>query len=325
MSYDNMSYRKSEARMPSYLTTSDVATRLDVSLDTVRRWLRSGELKGTPFGRAGYRIEEVDFQAFLKRRRELSGSSLGPTPEQRPLLNATLEDIMNVVGQELHTPLTTMRGILQQVNRLLQRALESPSPANAADLLTRLQELLRLVERQLNAEMRLVGNLQDVSRIETNTFELALVWCNLVDIVRETVINQQELAPHRVFEQELSVDDLVAVIADAERIEQAITNFLSNAHKFSPAEQPIKITLKVRDAQAWVFIKDKGAGIPASEQSRMWEHFQGQRRPGGSGGGLGLGLYITRAIIVQHGGQVGVESYPGEGSTFWLALPLARE
>ena len=71
--------------MPSYLTTSDVATRLGVSLDTVRRWLRSGELKGTPFGRAGYRIDDADFQAFLHQRRrqpqELSTSS----PEQYSL------------------------------------------------------------------------------------------------------------------------------------------------------------------------------------------------------------------------------------------------
>ena len=58
--------------MPSYLTTSDVATRLGVSLDTVRRWLRSGELKGTPFGRAGYRIDDADFQAFLALRRRQS-------------------------------------------------------------------------------------------------------------------------------------------------------------------------------------------------------------------------------------------------------------
>ena len=58
--------------MPSYLTTSDVATRLGVSLDTVRRWLRSGELNGTPFGRAGYRIDDADFQAFLALRRRQS-------------------------------------------------------------------------------------------------------------------------------------------------------------------------------------------------------------------------------------------------------------
>ena len=66
--------------MPSYLTTLDVATQLGVSLDTVRRWLRSGELKGTPFGRAGYRIEDTDFQAFLNQRRR---QSLGIAVEGR--------------------------------------------------------------------------------------------------------------------------------------------------------------------------------------------------------------------------------------------------
>ncbi len=134
--------------MPSYLTTSDVATRLGVSLDTVRRWLRSGELKGAPFGRAGYRIDDADFQTFLHQRRrqpqELSPSS----PERYSLSNAALEDLMNVVGQELRMPLTTTRGALQQARRLLQRVLESPVSDNARDPLTKLQGLLARAERQ---------------------------------------------------------------------------------------------------------------------------------------------------------------------------------
>src|SRR2546429_3525356 len=141
--------------MPSYLTTSDVATRLGVSLDTVRRWLRSGELKGTPFGRAGYRIEDADFQAFLALRRRQSHEPSSPSfPEQSSLSNAALGDLMNAVGQELRTPLTTTRGALQQARRLLQRALESPLPDNTIELLTKLQDLLALAERQISAEMR---------------------------------------------------------------------------------------------------------------------------------------------------------------------------
>lgn len=84
--------------MRSYLTTADVATRLGVSLDTVRRWLRSGELKGTPFGRAGYRIEDADFQAFLLQRQrhhqQLTNSSL----QRYSLPQVTLEEFMSVVG-----------------------------------------------------------------------------------------------------------------------------------------------------------------------------------------------------------------------------------
>src|SRR5947209_5481249 len=137
--------------MPSYLTTSDVATRLGVSLDTVRRWLRSGELKGTPFGRAGYRIEDADFQAFLHQRRrqhqELSASS----PEQYTLSSPTLEEFMNAVGRELRTPLTTTRGALQQARRLLQRTLDTSLSDDAIDLLTKLQDLLARAERQISA------------------------------------------------------------------------------------------------------------------------------------------------------------------------------
>ena len=175
--------------MPSYLTTSDVATRLGVSLDTVRRWLRSGELKGTPFGRAGYRIEDADFQAFLQQRRRQPRKISISSPEQYSLSNAALEELINAVGQELRTPLTTTRGALQQARRLLQSALESPMSDNAIDLLTKLQGLLARAERQISAEMRLVGNLLDASRIEANKFELSALWCNLVEIVQETVAN----------------------------------------------------------------------------------------------------------------------------------------
>jgi excisionase family DNA binding protein len=308
--------------MPSYLTTTDVARRLNVSLDTVRRWLRSGELKGTPFGRAGYRIEDADFQAFLHRRQRQPQAFSSSSPEQEVLSNAVLEEFMHAVGQELRAPLTTTRGALQQARRLLQHTLDSPLPAKAIDQLTKLQDVLMRAEQQMSAEMRLVGNLLDASRIEAKQFELSPVWCNLVEIVQEIVASQQELAPQRVFEQELPGDDLIAVIADLDRIRQSLTNYLANALKFSPADQPIKISLAVRDAQARVSVQDRGPGIPASEQTRIWERFQqGQRQPGG----LRLGLYITRAIIQQHGGQVGVESHSGAGSIFWFTLPLAEE
>jgi excisionase family DNA binding protein len=306
--------------MPSYLTTADVATRLGVSLDTVRRWLRSGELKGTPFGRAGYRIEDADLQAFLDQRRQ----HVQEVPDEPPLSNAVLEELINLMGQELRTPLITTRGTLHQARRLLQRALESLSSDDAIDLFMKLQALLIQAERQISAEMRLVENLLDASRLEANMFELSLVWYNLVDIVQETVASQQELAEQRQFELELPEDGLVAVIVDADHIRHALVNYLTNARKFSPANQPIKVSLRVVDDLAYVAVQDKGPGIPDAERSRIWERFQqGQRQPGQAGGGLGLGLYITKAIIQQHRGQVGVESRVGEGATFWFTLPLA--
>jgi excisionase family DNA binding protein len=313
--------------MPSYLTTADVAARLGVSLDTVRRWLRSGELKGTPFGRAGYRIEDADFQAFLDQRRQHIQESSASSPEHALPPNIALEELMNTMGQELRTPLITTHGTLQQARRLLQRLFAFSLPDNAIDLATKLHVLLIQAERQVSAEMRLVGNVLDASRIETNTFELSPIWYNLVDIVREAVTDQQELADQkRQFELELPADDLVAVVVDADRIKQALTNYLANARKFSQVDQPIKISLQVKDRQACVSVHDNGPGIPASEQEKIWERFQqGQRQPEDTGRGMGLGLYVTKAIIQQHRGQVGVESHLGEGATFWFTLPLAVE
>jgi signal transduction histidine kinase len=242
------------------------------------------------------------------------------------LPEATVEEVMNAIGQELRVPLTTTQGALQQARYLLQRALASPLPAQTGELLTKLQDVLLGIELQMSAEMRLVSNLLDASLIEANTFELAPLWCNLVEIVRETVTRQQGFTAQRFFELELPADDLVAVLADEKRIRQALTNYLINAHKYSPPDQPIKIFLEVREALARVAVKDQGPGIPDAEQSRIWERFQQRQKPSTrAGGGLGLGLYITRAIIQQHRGSVGVESRAGEGSTFWFALPLADE
>ena len=437
--------------MPSYLTTSDVAVRLGVSLDTVRRWLRSGELKGTPFGRAGYRIEDRDFQDFLdQRRRKAQSSPFTNNSDHHPLLNLPLSTILDqvthvyvaldlawryiylnpaaeallgytpeeclgknlhelvhyqrpdgstfpieecpfcrdmihdspihlmeivfwhkdgsalpalcscsplydqgkiagyivfmlekeregqesndierrmgefisVVSQELQTPLSTLKGTLQLANRLIQRV--EPEASSMTDLLMKLQDLLSRAERQVGVETRLVGDLLDALRIETNTFALAPTWGNLVEIVRETTLRHVELAPQRRIELQLPGDELVPVIADAARISQVLTNYLTNALKFSPPDRPIIVRLEVLNSEARVAVQDQGRGLAPYEQQRAWESFyQGQRS--GPGGGLGLGLYIAQAIIQQHHGKVGLESSLGEYTTFWFTLPIAEE
>ena len=317
--------------MSSYLTTSDVANRLNVSLDTVRRWLRSGELKGSPFGRAGYRIEVADFQEFFNRRRRQARdqeSAFAPVSSQSSEMppEASIEEVIYAMGLELRAPLTATQGTLQQARHLFQRARTSSFPAEAGELFTKLQDVLLRIERQVSEEMRLVSNLLDTSLIEANRLELTLAWYNLVEIVRETASRQQELAPQRALELELPADELVGVMADEKRIRQALANYLLNAHRYSPLDQPIKIVLEVRGTLAKVAVQDSGPGIPNSEQDRIWERFQrGQKQSAWAGSGLGLGLHITRAIIQQHRGSVGLESNEGAGSIFWFTIPLADE
>jgi signal transduction histidine kinase len=105
-----------------------------------------------------------------------------------------------------------------------------------------------------------------------------------------------------------------------------VTNYLTNALKYSPTEQPVVVGLDVAGQEARVWVRDQGPGLPPEEQARIWERFhrvKGIEVQSGTGVGLGLGLHICQTIIERHQGQVGVESSPGQGSTFWFTLPLA--
>lgn len=124
---------------------------------------------------------------------------------------------------------------------------------------------------------------------------------------------------------ELPVQNTVLVMADRDRVGQVMSNYLSNALKYSSAEQPVQITLEVRDSDVCVRVRDHGPGLSLEQQQHIWERFY--RVPdihvrSGSGVGLGLGLHISRTIIERQGGTVGVESEPEKGASFWFTLPL---
>ena len=114
---------------------------------------------------------------------------------------------------------------------------------------------------------------------------------------------------------------------DAGRIKQVVNNYLTNALKYSPPGSPVEVGLRASDQQARVWVRDYGPGISPEEQQRIWSRFyrvKGIEVQSGSGVGLGVGLHICRTIIENHHGQVGVESAPGAGSTFWFILPLTN-
>jgi len=108
-----------------------------------------------------------------------------------------------------------------------------------------------------------------------------------------------------------------------------LTNYVTNALKYSDADCPVAVAVAVVGSEAWVRVRDEGPGLSPEQQGQVWDRFR--RVSGvdvrdtaqGSAGGLGLGLYISRRIVEGHHGRVGVESAPGHGATFWFALPLA--
>jgi len=166
------------------------------------------------------------------------------------------------------------------------------------------EKLLCKMETGLKRAMRQV----EVSRLELHTFELSLQRENLVTIVQDTVANQQA-ARTRQIELVLPPEELVPVIADAGRVGQVLTNYLINALKYAPVDQVISVCLGVEANSARVSVRDQGPGLTPEQQQRVWERFYQVAAPGLQGPDGGLG-------------QVGVQSAPGHGATFWFTLPI---
>jgi signal transduction histidine kinase len=264
--------------------------------------------------------------------------------------NFRMDEFLSIASHELRTPLTTIRANVQLIERRLRTLLLAAEAASADDTrqaahvatgtleteltqrLASLQLLLKRTEKQTLRLDRLVGDLLDVSRIQAGNLDLRLEPCDLARVVREAVEEQRASWPERGLTLDLLAGP-IAVLADADRIGQVVSNYLTNALKYSPAKEPVAVMVRVEHARSKrgqsrvrVRVHDHGPGLLADEQARIWERFH--RAPGitlqsGSGVGLGLGLYIAKTIVEGHGGTVGVESAPEAGSTFWFTLPLA--
>jgi len=118
----------------------------------------------------------------------------------------------------------------------------------------------------------------------------------------------------------------IPVVADVERIGQVVTNFLTNALKYSPHEAPVALVVEHDGAEARVSVRDHGPGLSPEAQQHIWERFyraEGVEIQTGSGVGLGLGLYISQCIVTEHGGHMWLKSKLGAGTTFYFSLPLS--
>jgi signal transduction histidine kinase len=188
--------------------------------------------------------------------------------------------------------------------------------------------MLMRAERQVGVLNRLISDMVDISRIQSGRLQVQVREepCNLVPIVLEAVQERQLAQPSRIINTTIPPDIVVPVLADPDRIAQVLNNYLANALKYSAPEKPIDVSMSVAGSHVRVMVRDYGQGLSEEDRQRVWECFYQSPKVkvlSGSGVGLGLGLYLNQYLIARHHGQVGVESAPGEGSTFWFSLPLA--
>ncbi len=221
-------------------------------------------------------------------------------------------DFLSVASHELKAPLMSLVGYAE----LLEE--------NLAGILTEEQaDFVRHLHVNAQRLQRIVEDILDFTRYETGTFQLDLKPSEMREIVEDAVEYLKRQAKDTGIALEWAPPPApIPLRADPIRLGQVLLNLVGNALKFTGPGGKITVTLKASDGKVRVEIRDTGIGISRSHLSRLFDKFY-QVSPKRSGRqGVGLGLAICKALIEAHGGQIGVRSRPGRGSTFWFCVPV---
>jgi two-component system, OmpR family, sensor histidine kinase KdpD len=218
--------------------------------------------------------------------------------------------LLSSVSHDLRTPLAVITG---SASTLLQEGSTITE--------TTRRDLLKTVLEEAERLNRLIRNLLDMTRLESGAVKVKKEWLPLEELVG-SALNRLDA---RLAGREVHVElprDLPLVPCDAVLIEQALINLLENAAKYSAGR--IDVTAAVRESEVVVEVADRGPGIPAGEETRVFEKFHRAAREGNTEG-VGLGLTICRAIVSAHGGRIWVQNRAGGGASFQFALPIEGE
>jgi signal transduction histidine kinase len=223
------------------------------------------------------------------------------------------DDFMSIVAHEVRTPLNGL--ILETQLRKMHLARDNA----AAFTLDKMHAMVDRDERQIKSLIRLIEDMLDVSRIRTGKLSIRPTRFDLSALVRDWLQNfapQIEAAESSVT---LEADQTVVGSWDEFRIEQVISNLLTNALRYG-AKSPITVKVYSESGQAWVEVRDLGIGIGEENQKRIFQQFE-RVTAKHAVAGLGLGLFISEQIVAAHGGSITVESRIGEGALFRVCLP----
>jgi two-component system sensor histidine kinase KdpD len=218
--------------------------------------------------------------------------------------------LLSSVSHDLRTPLAAITGAVSGV-------LE-----NDKQLDSHSKELIQIAYEEAARLNRLVGNLLDMTRLESGSVVVDKEWQPLEEVIGTTILRLDSILQDHPLKTHIP-DDLPLVPIDSILIEQVLVNLLENAVKYTPPESPIDLSASAEDGEVVVEVADRGPGLKPGDETRIFEKFYRVRPT--TTGGVGLGLAICRAIVEAHGGRIWVVNRSGGGAAFRFTLPLDGE
>jgi PAS domain S-box-containing protein len=230
-------------------------------------------------------------------------------------LRETMElksQFVSTVSHELRTPLTCMK---EAIGVILDGA--------AGKVNDKQKEFLNIAQRNIDRLAALVNDVLDFQKLEAGRMKFDVHENDVVEVVEHVRRMMDPIAEKKDVSFSVEIDDqLPAARFDSNKVIQVLTNLVSNAIKFTPADGRVCVRIRTQGDELVIGVTDTGVGIPAEALPKIFERFYRVHRPGQEIPGTGLGLAIVEQIITAHGGRIEVESEEGKGTTFTIFLPV---
>src|SRR6267378_165697 len=286
--------------------------------------LRATVARGLERRRLGQELRDrvaelADLNSSLQRRIDEATAELKERYEQLKELDRMKSQFLSIASHELKTPITAMSGFLQVALRRVRR-LSQGDAGPVAEGLRGVTDQLEIVYRQTGKLARLVDELLDVSRIQTGRIEFRYGDVDLSELANEVATRMQlTTTTHEITVRR---DSENVVTADRDHLEQVLNNLITNAIKYSPSGGVITIDVRPDDGGVRLSVTDQGIGIPEKELDAIFGLFyRSPERAARDAAGMGLGLYISKEIVVRHGGRIWAESGGAKGSRLNVTIP----
>jgi two-component system, sensor histidine kinase and response regulator len=299
-----------------YSKTKDIPIIFLSAVNTNKKFIT----KGYEYGGIDYVTKPFDvdililkvktFYRLYKQKKELTlmQETLREEIEIRKAAENKKDEFISIASHELKTPLTSIKGYVQ----LLERSLKKYDDSIVCNYLKR-------TNLQLHKLQSLVNDLLDISKIDNGQIEFNKQPFEFTAMVRNAVDTIQQTHECKITLQK-EVD--ATVFGDEMRLEQVIINFLTNAVKYSPDCNRVEVSIKAdTDESVLLTVKDFGIGIPKELQGQIFNKYYRVEEASNKFQGLGIGLYISAEIIKRHNGYYGLRSEPGKGSEFFFSIP----